>query len=55
MWSREYSSVGQRVILNGQPAIGTGRGLLALDGVQPAGKKPMSGQAFLAGDRHWSS
>jgi methionyl-tRNA formyltransferase len=47
--------VGQRVILHGQAAIGTGRGLLVLDGVQPAGKKPMSGQAFLAGARGWLS
>jgi methionyl-tRNA formyltransferase len=47
--------VGQTVILHGQPAIGTGAGLLVLDLIQPAGKKPMSGEAFLAGDRAWSS
>lgn len=35
------------------PAIGTGDGLLALDEVQPAGKKPMPGKAFLQGARDW--
>jgi methionyl-tRNA formyltransferase len=44
---------GRRLILDGYPAIGTGEGTLILDEVQPAGKKPMPGKAFLAGVRDW--
>lgn len=44
---------GQRLIRRDQPAVGAAEGLLILDEVQPAGKKPMSGRAFLAGARHW--
>ena len=35
------------------PAIGTAEGILLLEEVQPAGKKPMPGSAFLAGARAW--
>lgn len=45
---------GQRLIVQNQPAVGAGGGLLILDEVQPAGKKPMSGKAFLAGARNWA-
>jgi methionyl-tRNA formyltransferase len=45
---------GQRLIYQDQPAVGAGNGLLVLDEVQPAGKKTMSGKAFLAGARHWA-
>lgn len=45
---------GQRLIYRDQPAVGAGNGLLVLDEVQPAGKKMMSGKAFLAGARHWA-
>jgi methionyl-tRNA formyltransferase len=48
------AEAGQRLIYRDQPAVGTGNGLLILDEVQPAGKKPMSGKAFLAGARQWS-
>ncbi|HSL31286.1 MAG TPA: methionyl-tRNA formyltransferase, partial [Anaerolineales bacterium] len=44
---------GQRLIYRGQPAVGTREGVLVLDEVQPAGKKPMSGASFLAGARNW--
>ncbi len=47
--------VGQRLIYEGQAAVSTGSGLLVLDEVQPSGKKPMSGKAFLAGARGWAS
>ncbi|HEX5808234.1 MAG TPA: methionyl-tRNA formyltransferase [Anaerolineales bacterium] len=47
------AEVGQRQIHRDQPAVGAGDGLLVLDEVQPAGKKPMSGKSFLAGARHW--
>jgi methionyl-tRNA formyltransferase len=45
--------VGRRFTVDGNPAIGTGEGILILEEVQPAGKKPMSGKAFLAGARYW--
>ena len=44
---------GRRTIHQGLPAIGTADGLLILGEVQPAGKKPMNGKAFLAGVREW--
>jgi methionyl-tRNA formyltransferase len=45
---------GQKLIYRDQPAVGAGGGLLILDEVQPAGKKPMSGKSFLAGARNWA-
>jgi len=48
------ASVGQRLIEQDQPAVGARGGLLILDEVQPAGKKPMSGKSFLAGVRSWT-
>lgn len=47
-------SAGQRLIVQNQPAVGARGGLLILDEVQPAGKKPMSGKSFLAGARLWA-
>jgi methionyl-tRNA formyltransferase len=44
---------GTRFTVDGHPAIGTAQGILILEEVQPAGKKPMSGKAFLAGGRDW--
>ncbi len=44
---------GKRYLLGNLPAIGTAQDCLALDEVQPAGKKPMSGQDFLRGARQW--
>jgi methionyl-tRNA formyltransferase len=44
---------GRRMVYHGQPAIGTGSGILVLDEVQPPGKKLMQGRAFLAGARGW--
>ena len=46
--------VGQRLIVADQPAVGARSGLLVLDEVQPAGKKSMSGKAFIAGARNWA-
>ncbi|HXF86171.1 MAG TPA: methionyl-tRNA formyltransferase [Anaerolineales bacterium] len=48
------AEVGQRLIWRNQPAVGARGGILVLDEVQPAGKKPMSGKSFLAGARHWA-
>jgi methionyl-tRNA formyltransferase len=47
--------VGKRLIVQEQPAVGARGGLLILEQVQPAGKKSMSGKAFLAGARHWQA
>jgi len=48
------ASAGQRLVVQNQPAIGAGGGVLILDEVQPAGKKPMSGKSFLTGVRNWA-
>lgn len=47
------SRPGERGVMQGCPALGTGAGWLVLDVVQPAGKKPMPGKAFLSGTRGW--
>jgi methionyl-tRNA formyltransferase len=39
----------------GLPAVGTGDGLLVLEEVQPAGKRPMPGKDFLQGARGWGT
>ena len=44
---------GERLVIGGLPAVGTSEGVLLLEEVQPAGKKPMSGKAFLSGARNW--
>lgn len=44
---------GERYVLNGQPAIGTGDGLLVLEVVQPEGKRAMDSKAFLNGQADW--
>ena len=49
------ASEGQRLVYRSQPAVGARGSLLILDEVQPAGKKSMSGKAFLAGARNWSN
>ena len=48
------ASAGQRLVVQGQPAVGAGGGMLVLDEVQPAGKRAMSGKSFLAGARNWA-
>jgi methionyl-tRNA formyltransferase len=50
-----FAEAGQRFVVRDQPAVGAGGGILILEEVQPAGKKPMSGKAFLAGARQWAS
>ncbi len=44
---------GVHTIHQDYPAIGTSHGLLVLITVQPAGKKPLDGRAFLRGARAW--
>lgn len=45
---------GERGVYLGLPAVGTSENMLVLGKVQPAGKKPMPGKAFLAGARNWT-
>ena len=47
-------SAGERLIVQNQPAVGAGGGVLVLDEVQPPGKKLMSGKSFLSGARSWA-
>ena len=47
------AAAGQKLVIQDQPAVGARGGILLLEEVQPAGKKSMSGKAFLAGVRHW--
>ena len=48
------ASAGERLVVQNQPAVGAGGGILVLDEVQPAGKKSMSGKSFLSGARNWA-
>ena len=50
----KMEQVGQRIILDGMPAVSTEEGSLVLEEVQPAGKKRMDGKSFLAGARNWA-
>jgi methionyl-tRNA formyltransferase len=45
---------GQRLSYQGWPAVATCQDILVLEEVQPPGKKPMPGKAFLQGTRHWN-
>lgn len=45
---------GKRIVFEGFPAVGTAEGTLVLREVQPEGKKPMPGDAFLFGLRNWN-
>ncbi|MGZ6346438.1 MAG: methionyl-tRNA formyltransferase [Anaerolineales bacterium] len=55
VYKENNPGAGQRFIQDGCPAVGTNEGSLVLDEIQPAGKKPMPGKAFLAGARHWQT
>ena len=44
---------GATILYQKQPAVFTPSGLLVLDEVQPAGKRPMPGKSFLGGARLW--
>jgi methionyl-tRNA formyltransferase len=44
---------GARSVVDRHPVWGTVEGGLVLDEVQPAGKKPMPGDQFLIGAKHW--
>lgn len=54
VFTHMFQPPGTRTIYDGLPAIyGGDNTMLVLDEVQPAGKKPMSGKAFLSGARKW--
>jgi methionyl-tRNA formyltransferase len=44
---------GEKLFVDGYPAVGCSDGVLFLEEVQPAGKKAMSGKVFLNGARLW--
>jgi methionyl-tRNA formyltransferase len=44
---------GTCLVVDGKPAWGTGDGVLVMDELQPAGKRRMSGEEFLRGNRSW--
>ncbi|MEW5940651.1 MAG: methionyl-tRNA formyltransferase [Chloroflexota bacterium] len=46
---------GSRLIVEGRPAVMCADEALALEEVQPAGKRVMTGKSFLAGARNWES
>jgi methionyl-tRNA formyltransferase len=48
-----HTSPGRHFLYEGYPAIDTVEGALVLDEIQPAGKKPMTGKAFIQGSREW--
>ncbi len=50
---RKSPGSGIKLKVEGVPAVGAVEGVLVLDQVQPAGKKPMDGKSFLAGGRSW--
>ncbi len=47
--------VGVLTIHDGLPAVGTGKGLLVLRELQPAGSKKMAGSSFLNGNPTWGN
>lgn len=46
---------GVLITYEGYPAVGAGKGILVLEEIQPAGKKPMAGDAFLRGAQDWEN
>jgi methionyl-tRNA formyltransferase len=49
------SEPGKHLVHERLPGIGTRQGILVLDEVHPAGKKPMPGSDFLRGTRNWDA
>jgi methionyl-tRNA formyltransferase len=47
------SEPGGRGVIDELPAVGTSQGWIVFDELQPAGKRPMPGRAFLSGARNW--
>lgn len=53
--SGKSPGLGVARIHKGKPAIGAANGLLVLEEVQPAGKRPISGAEYLRGARDWET
>lgn len=51
---QDLPAPGFRLVWNERPAFATSEGVLLLEEVQPAGRKPVSGKAFLSGARDWA-
>lgn len=51
----EFYEAGQETLVDGLPAAAAAPGLLVLDEVQPAGKRPMPGETFLNGVQDWGT
>lgn len=49
------AKIGWRKVVAGLPAVAAADGWLLLEELQPAGKKPMAGKAFLAGYKDWDT
>jgi methionyl-tRNA formyltransferase len=49
-----FEDAGRKVIHQGFPAFITGKGILLIDLLQPAGKKVLTSKAFLLGARNWT-
>jgi methionyl-tRNA formyltransferase len=49
------AKIGTRKVIAGVPAVAAADGWLLLEELQPAGKKPMAGKAFLAGNKDWDT
>jgi methionyl-tRNA formyltransferase len=47
--SRNGAATGKVTMIENAPAVATRKGVLVLDVVQPAGKREMSGEAFIRG------
>jgi len=47
------STPGTRLAVDAMPALGTGKDILVLDEVQPAGRKTMSGRDYMLGTKEW--
>jgi methionyl-tRNA formyltransferase len=50
----KHTIPGERRVFAGMPAVATADGLLVLDELQPAGKRPQPGKSFLQGARGWA-
>ena len=53
--SGSQGRIGKRLIVDSLPAISTCSGILVIQKMQPAGKKPMLGQVFLNGAKDWTT
>jgi methionyl-tRNA formyltransferase len=53
--AQDGSPIGATSVVEGLPAVQTGKGMLILERVQPAGRRPMDGRSFLNGARSFAT